>query len=111
VPVSNSEEKVEEVSTETEESAKPVRSKHAIFDNGKIILENHPAGEELCSIIAKEQNIANLRLAENEDLILQQIESRLDESFYVLWCHEANQYFRLMLRYRKRAEAARKKLG
>ena len=78
-------------------------SEHAFFDNGRLLLKGHPDAAEIRRGISYAQEIANIRMKENEELILWQVEKRLDEAFYTLWCREVNDFFRLSLRYRRRA--------
>ena len=97
-------EKDSNTQTETTDETKPKISEHAIFDNGRIILKDRPSVEDVKKGIAFQQEIANRRLAENEDLVLNQVNKRLDEAFYTLWRNEVNSHFRLLLRYRNRAK-------
>lgn len=88
----------------------PTRSKHATFEDGRLILDQHPSDEIVAENIKHAQHIADLRMHENEDLIFLQIESkRLDEAFYNLWCGEVNDYFRLLLKNKTRLQNMNKK--
>lgn len=97
--------KTNEVTDTEEVSETPIRkiSEHAFFDNGRLLLKDHPDTAKIQQGIAYATKIANIRMKENEELILMQVEKRLDPAFYTLWCREANSFFRLSLRYRRRA--------
>lgn len=90
-----------------QEGSEQKNPEHSPDDDAKISGDAEKRYESTLNNLSEAQRISNVRLKEDEVLILNHVKNKADEAFYNLWCLEANDYFRLLLRFRNRAAKIR----